>query len=301
VQRSLPTRIRRSLRRRYRRRIQATPFRLATERWRLQPTFLVIGAAKSGTTSLCSYLGDHPSVLWARTKEVVYFSREYHRGPKWYRAQFPLRARARGVEGPQVGDGSPGYLFFPHAARRAYELDPALKLVALLRDPVERAYSHHQMRKRNHPGTPPTFEAHLERELETLPRLLEEVEADPDALWSQALADSCLFRGRYMEQLDRWLELFPRDQLLVLATEDLDRDPEAAVDEVLGFLGLPPAPRRDYPRLYVREYEPMKPETRKWLAGYYAEENRRLYELLGRDLGWARPQTAATGRGARTL
>ena len=93
-------------------------------------------------------------------------------------------------------------------------------------------------------------------------------------------------RGRYAVQLERWLAVFPREQLLILPSEDLGADPETAHGTVLDFIGAPPHRLESYPRVYEREYEPMKPETRERLAAEFQELNRRLYELLGRDLGW---------------
>ena len=128
-------------------------FRLATAAHRLQPTFLIIGAQKSGTTSLHRYLSKNPAVLLASPKEVRYFHRNHERGDRWYRAQFPLRAHARLTEftvgsKPAIGEASPIYLFDPRAPGRVHAFDPSMKLIALLRDPVDRAYSHFHMQLR---------------------------------------------------------------------------------------------------------------------------------------------------------
>ena len=93
-------------------------------------------------------------------------------------------------------------------------------------------------------------------------------------------------RGRYAEQLERWLAVFPREQLLVVPSEDLLLEPERTHARVLEFLGADAHRLDSYPRVFERQYEPMRPETRSRLAEEFAEPNRRLYELLGRDLGW---------------
>jgi hypothetical protein len=93
-------------------------------------------------------------------------------------------------------------------------------------------------------------------------------------------------RGRYAEQLERWLAVFPQEQLLVLPTDDLGAEPERTHMRVLEFLGAAPHQLDSYPRVFERRYPPMVPETRERLASEFEEPNRRLYELLGRDLGW---------------
>src|SRR6187551_3563074 len=111
----------------------------ATSRWRPLPDFLVIGAQKAGTTALYAYLRWHPGIAGPSWKEVCFFDRHWWRGEAWYRGQFPLRAGER-----LVGEASPSYLFHPLAPERARSLVPGAKLVALLRDPVDRAYSQYQ-------------------------------------------------------------------------------------------------------------------------------------------------------------
>jgi hypothetical protein len=93
-------------------------------------------------------------------------------------------------------------------------------------------------------------------------------------------------RGRYAEQLDRWLGVFPREQLLVVPSEDLLGEPERTHARILEFLGAAPNRLDSYPRVFERQYEPMRPETRERLTAEFAEPNGRLYELLGRNLGW---------------
>ena len=93
-------------------------------------------------------------------------------------------------------------------------------------------------------------------------------------------------RGRYAEQLERWLAAFPSEQLLVLPSEDLLAEPEPGHALVLEFLGAEAHRLDSYPRVFERQYEPMRPETRERLAAEFAEPNRRLYALVERDLGW---------------
>ena len=173
-------------------------FGTVTARLRPLPDFLIVGAQKAGTTALYAYLRRHPSITGPSWKEVSYFDRHYLRGPAWYRGNFPLRSRGR-----IVGEASPSYLFHPDAAERAAALVPGARVIALVRDPVERAHSHYQHEVAL--GREPLpFEEALEREEERLAGELERMRADAGyfshAWWNYTY----LARGRYAEQLERW-------------------------------------------------------------------------------------------------
>lgn len=276
-------------------------FGSATSALRPLPHFLIVGAQKAGTTSLYSYLRRHPGISGPLWKEVSFFDRHFPRGEAWYRGHFPTlirRAYVRRRHGLDliVGEASPSYLFHPLAAERVAALLPEVRLIALVRDPVDRAFSHH-----NHEVAlgrePLSFEDALAREEERMRGELERIQADPryfsQAWWNHTY----LARGRYAEQLERWLAVFPRERLLVLASEDLSADPAGVYARTLEFLGARPHELDSYPRLLEREYEDMRPETREQLADYFAEPNRRLYELLGRQLSWTTKPTPLPAAG----
>lgn len=256
-------------------------FGRATSRWRPLPDFLVIGAQKAGTTALYAYLRWHPGITGPSWKEVSFFDRHWWRGEAWYRGQFPLRPKGR-----LLGEASPSYLFHPLAPGRVRSLVPDVTLVALLRNPVDRAYSHYQHEVAL--GREPlSFEDALAAEEERTRGEVERLVADPRA-FSRAWWDhTYVARGRYAEQLERWLDVFPREQLLVLLSEELGEKPGETYASVLAFLGAAPHSLEGYPRVFEREYAPMRPATRAALAETFAEPNRRLEQLLGRQLGWA--------------
>lgn len=247
------------------------------------PDFLILGAQKAGTTALYAYLRWHPSITGPSWKEVSFFDRHYRRGVAWYRGHFPLRAGGR-----VVGEASPGYLFHPLAPERVRATVPRARLIVLLRDPVDRALSHyhHEVALGREPLS---FEDALAAEPERTRGEEERMVRDP-AYFSHAWWDhSYAARGRYAEQLERWLAVFPREQLLVVTSDELAADTPAAYGRVLEFLGAPAHDLAAYPRVYEQSYGAMAAETRRRLAETFAEPNRRLYELLGRDLGWQRP------------
>jgi hypothetical protein len=254
----------------------------ATSPFRPLPDFLVLGAQKAGTTALYEYLRRHPQITGPSWKEVSFFDRHWARGESWYRGNFPNLARTRGK---LVGEASPSYVFHPLAPQRVRELLPEARLLVLVRNPVDRAlsqYNHEVALGRE----PLPFEEALDAEEERLSGEAERMAADPRYFSREWWSHTYKARGRYAEQIERWLAVFPREQLLVLPSDDLGSESARAHAQVLEFLGAQPQRLDSYPRVYERDYEPMRPETREQLVAQFEEPNRRLYELLGRDLGW---------------
>jgi hypothetical protein len=278
--------------------------RRATGFLRLLPDFLIIGAAKSGTTSLYHYLVQHPRIRRARRKEIRFFYREYARGPHWYRAHFPLALRRRWETLRHgefaTGEASPSYLFYPHAAARAHALVPDAKLIAILRNPIDRAWSQYRHKVRK--GIEPlSFEDAIAEEPARTRGEWERILADESYRGAALFHFGYLRRGLYAEQLERWLALYPRERLLVLRAEDLFADPARVIRDATDFLGLAPRDPGEFVRRFERHNadeeprEALRPETRARLASHFAEANARLYALLGRDFEWQ----AAEGRAQR--
>jgi hypothetical protein len=263
---------------------------LATAGQRPLPDFLIIGAQKAGTTALFAYLRWHPEITGPSWKEVSFFDRRYREDERAYRASFPAKPRQwlvkrRRGRWPLVGEASPSYILHPLAPQRARDLVPDARLIALLRNPVDRAYSHYQHEVRL--GREPlSFEDALDAEEDRLRGEVERMTAEPSyfshAWWNYTYAA----RGRYAEQLGRWFELFPRDQLLVLFTEELDGDTAGTYACVLDFLGARPHELGSYPRIFNHEYTSMAPATRARLEAEFEEPNRELARLLGREPPW---------------
>ena len=247
------------------------------------PDFVLIGAQKGGTTTLYRLLGQHPSVRPAARKELHYFSTQYARGLDWYRGCFP---DAEASPGTITGEGSPYYLFHPHSPRRMAETVPDVRLIAMLRNPVDRAYSHHRMLK-NMGEEPLGFEEALEAEEGRLRGELEKMLADELYVSFDHQYFSYLSRGLYVDQLLRWSGFFRRDQMLVLRSEDFFERPMETLNQVLAFLGLTKWEPEEWEIVLKGEYDGgMNPQTRRRLKGFYRPHNERLYEYLGRDMGW---------------
>jgi hypothetical protein len=266
---------------------------LATSQFRVLPDYIIIGSQRSGTSSLHSYLSAHPSVIPALVKEVHFFDRNFERGTGWYRSHFATHAyrawvgRATGTA-PRVGEATPGYIFHPLVPRRVASLLPGARLIALLRNPIDRAYSNYCHRVAQGLETISNFEEAIARE----PDRLGADDAGPlnDEAYSasERRLHSYLERGLYADQLQRWFEVFPRESILVETSEELFCDPPAVMTRVHEFLELPPHAIRRYRKLNSLSSGAMSPHTRHKLVQYFRPHNDRLYALLGRDLRWDR-------------
>src|SRR5262245_44744848 len=252
---------------------------------------------RSGTTSLYKYLQEHPDVFMPR-KEIHFFDRKWERGLAWYHSRFEGHAGQ-----PAIGEATPTYLAEPVALDRMAATIPDARLLAALRDPVDRAYSHYWME-------------HARRRD---PRTFEDAVADEIAGRGGPSRSDYLDRGRYLRQLEAVSERFPRERLCVVLFDDLRDRPGETYADVCRFLGIDDhfvpqrlgervnryvsfrsirtrGMRRQLPsvrrigriggRLNAREgaYPPMTPDTRDGLRRYFATEVDRLAEWLGRDL-----------------
>jgi hypothetical protein len=250
------------------------------------PDFIIIGTQKGGTTYLYDELVKQPGFAAARTKEIHFFDSYYHRGASWYQAFFP-RKGANGSAAILTGEASPSYLFHPQVARRALAVTPRARFIALLRNPVERAYSHYHHEVRlgyEHLS----FEEALDHESQRTTGEFERLSLD-DTYVSHAYTHfTYQARGRYLEQLQTWHRVIPREQLLVLTSEQLQNDTPGTIAQVGEFLGL-----RDWkpvqsvtPKIFP--YPELEPRLRQRLADYFKPFNEALFDYLGTDYGWNR-------------
>lgn len=184
------------------------------------PNFFIVGAARAGTTSLARYLETHPQVFIPLIKEVDFFDREenYRKGVDWYRRQF---AGAGGESA--IGDASPFYMFIPDAIPRMAALLPEARLIVLLRNPVDRAYSHYWMLRKQHP-----------RNVETRD-YREAVSAEAAGTSRNPLY---LAGGMYCAQLKHICKFYPREAVHVALFEDIRRDAATVFADVCRFLGI---------------------------------------------------------------
>ncbi|MCA9864064.1 MAG: sulfotransferase [Thermomicrobiales bacterium] len=246
------------------------------------PDFVIVGAQRGGTTSLHAYLRAHPDIKTPAKKELHFLTDRFERGPEWYIGQFPAVVPC----GTLVGEATPYALFHPCAPLRLHNVAPEARVIALLRNPVDRAYSHYlHERARGHEAL--SFEDAVRAERERLTGLEAQLASGNLTVSEAHKRASYLARGRYARQLERWLAIFPRDRLLVLRSEDLYADPETVTRRVTDFLGLPPLQGIAFSAHNATAGAPMHSATRELLAREFAQDNAQLEKILGWTDPWA--------------
>jgi Sulfotransferase domain len=255
------------------------------------PDFLIIGSQKCGTTSLYHYLIQHPCIYPAATKEVGYFDRYYSGDLHWYRSHFPSSVHKYYQHNLRnrpflTGEASTGYIVIPQALQRIAHIMPHIKLILLLRNPVDRAYSHyHHSRRRGRERC--SFEEALQQETARIGQHWQHMR--DEGVYSLEV-DYYAYRrlGIYLPQVQVLLSLFPREQVVILDNEQLARRPEAVFTQVVRFLELPPWQLRHFERHNSGSYVPMAGATRARLVEYYQPYNQALYAYLGMEFAWDR-------------
>jgi hypothetical protein len=270
----------------------ATTVGRRTSAVRMLPDFLVVGGQRCGTTSLHRALLTHPAIRPPLFhKGVHYFDVAYERGPDWYRGHFPVRALADkrvGRHGPaRTFESSGYYMHHPLAPERISADLPGVRLVVMLRDPVERAYSAHRHELERGFETE-SFERALELERQRLAGEVERIRAEPGYVSHAHRHHSYVDRGRYAGQVSRLFGLFGRDRVHVLTSEDFFTRPEPVYDRLLEFLGLPIHHPPAFEQHNARRRAPMPEAVRDRLRAEFEPHDDALAGLLGEQPGWRR-------------
>lgn len=262
-------------------------YQIATSPIRRLPDFIVIGVVKGGTTSLLKYLDQHPSIMVSVKKEIHFFDEHFDKGLLWYRQHFPLQSWSNQ---PQIltGEASPAYFCQSSLApARIHQVVPQVKLILLLRNPVDRAYSHYCHRYRRQAETETSFAKLALEEKSRLTEKLSDWSLQFDSQNNRPRL-SCyhLASGLYIIHLQNWLEYFSPQQLLVLNSDDLFKQPRQVVHQVSQFLDLPDPPNLNFPIYNSGSYKELDTGLRQKLCQFFEPYNHQLYQLLDTDFGW---------------
>jgi len=300
---------------------------------RPKPEFMLIGGAKCGTTSFSTYLPAHPQVKECEIKEPNFWSWQLCQRSQYQGLFVNPEPLLHPEANEQIGgEYSTSSLIHPLVPRRVRARLPDVKLIVLLRNPVDRAYSHYIMSQRQGMEPYKSFDEIVCEEIKEVPELLAAHQRgfmDPDyrsgahrsspdgtplrvvehnhgwpmhALRSDEelfrfYGTSYVFRSLYRDQLWRWMQLFPREQIKIIQAETLFGDRDAVMTDVVNFLNLQPY---EFPPQNLEhswgggasnyeapgDYAAMKPDTRKYLEAYFQPFNEQLFELIGECYDW---------------
>jgi hypothetical protein len=267
----------------------ARAFGSVTRSLRAKPDYLIIGTKRGGSTSLARWILAHPKVASlypAREtrKGTYYFDVNYHRGCAWYASHFPTTASLR-ARSSIVGEAVPYYLYHPLAPIRARAYAPRAKVIALLRNPVERAFGHWGERTRNGVEWLPFADA-LDAEDERIAGEEDRIIADPGYVSFAHQHYSYVDQGRYERGLARWMEHWPAHQLLFLRSEDLYRDPATIYRQVTNFLEIEPFALDEFEAWNKQVGSTPPTNQRPRLVEALTPSIEATEQLLGRSMGW---------------
>ena len=242
------------------------------------PDFIIIGAARCGTSSLHRYLNQHPNILLPFKKELSFFPHNMQYGLDWYLAHFPTVA-----DGPEfiTGEASTNYFDLPIVPPLLHRIFPETKLILLLRNPIERAISWHY-----HKVRAGSEQRSLEDAIFAEMRTLSQVKVSELGLLGYQSPNN-LLGGLYIYKIQQWFEYFNRNQMLILQSETLYENPRETMMQVWDFLGLFPHVSDEYlPHNHI-DYPAINPSLREILQTFFVPHNQMLESSLSRAFDWS--------------
>ena len=279
-----------SLNRRMRRKT-STIFRQITSTIRLLPSFIIFGVPRCGTTSLYNYLIEHPAILPALSKEIGFFELNYHKGISWYKLFFPTFFSKYQIKKEFrnkliTGEATSNYIHHPCVPSRIKTSLPDVKLIVLIRNPIDRAFSqYYKLVKLGREKL--SFEEAIKIESERIKDETEKMLQNENYYSLKYHNYSYLTAGIYAERLEMWIKLFSKDQILILKSEDLYEDPKSTYEKTLEFLNLPKYELQNFKKFNYYEDQPdMDKSIRQKLIEFYKPHNEKLYKLLDRNFNW---------------
>ena len=271
-------------------------YRKLTSRLRTFPHFIIIGVGRAGTTALYSYLIQHPSIHSALAddeklaSDIHFFEYMESDSISWYKSHFPiLLPKLNSQKHHKItGEFTSTYFYHPDVPERIYQLVPRVKLIVILRNPIDKIYStYYQQFRYGEVST--SFEETIDAEL----RRIKILEGNPDLRsqhpgFSNFVSQNILRHGIYADYFINWFELFNKKQILILNADDLKKDTKNTLQQVFEFLDVEDHPIENLSHISARKYPKLNDITRKKLIEFYKPHNERLNKLLQRNFQWDR-------------
>lgn len=254
-----------------------------TAKYRILPNFIIIGAKRCGTTSLYHHLGEHPCIIRAKRDNVGFFNNNFELGLNYYKSFFPsIWSKNRIISKEKyfmTFDVTTGYLLNPIVATNISETIPDVKLILIVRNPVDRAYSEYNLITNQK-----SFEELISDEINKTDR------GNNNTLGNVidfTKNESFLLRkGMYAKQLFPWFKIFPKDQFLILSAEDYAVTPQKVYNDIFKFLGLPQYQITNMQKVNKGSYAQMNTPTRELLVNYFRRYNDDFFKLIGKSFDW---------------
>tara|TARA_B110000196_G_C21153068_1_gene671060 strand:+ start:2295 stop:3269 length:975 start_codon:yes stop_codon:yes gene_type:complete len=258
---------------------------------RVLPDFILCGAPRCGTTSIYEGLSEHPNIFSAKVKEIYFFDGNFHRGENWYRYHFPPKLKKFIIKKILrkkfvTGEATPFYLIHPHAAQRIKKINSKTKLIVILRNPIDRAYSHFSSAIKNGKENF-SFEESIKEEENRIKGEMEKMIDDESYYSSEIYYKRAYFlQGLYYNDLNQWMKVFPKNQFLIINSEEFFKNPSKNFNEIFKFLEISQIKNKKYVQFHLGKYLPMNQETREQLIKFYKPYNEKLYNLIGEKFDW---------------
>lgn len=264
-------------------------FKALTKSIRIKPTYLIIGASRSGTTAMYDYLSKNRYGYRSPHKELHFFDKYFHKGILWYRGNFPTIFHKFYLEKILhkkivTGEATARYLLLPLVAKRISKCLPDIKLIVMVRNPIERAFSHYR-REFEKDNESRTFNAVVETEIKYLSSLPQNFNNnDLEEYAERFLKAPYLGRSLYNQQLQMWLKYFNKKQILLVKSEDFYQDPWSSLDKIYSFLAT-----KNYsnsPKLKIKQNASgykvtLDPNIKKKLNDFFSPHNQMLKKEWG--------------------
>jgi len=253
---------------------------------RLLPNFIIVGAVRCGTTSLYYNICEHSCVLAAAYDEIGFFDSNYELGINWYKSMFPTKFKRKKIELKTgiciTGEDTPFYFWDKKSIERIKKEIPKIKLIILLRNPIDRAYSNYHLGVRLGSESL-SFEDSIKKEIELLEK---NNDIESDGIEKFLRPRSYIAKGLYHNQIKNWFKIFSKDQILVLSTENLAKKPHQTLEQIFNFLDLPNEQIKNLQNRKVGNYQKMNEDTRQFLRKLFKPHNEKLFKFLEKKFEW---------------
>ena len=255
--------------------------------FRVLPNFLVIGVGRGGTTSLYEYLGQHNCITKSAYDEIGYFDDNFHLGINWYRSMFPTTFHKKKIIAKYGNfltfEVTPWYIRKPWITERIQDIVKNVKIIAVLRNPIDRTYSHYHLALRDNTISK-SFDEIVDQDIDILKKS-SSLDRDKN-YFNNVVQNSFLARSFYAEQLEHWFKIFNKKNILTVSSESLSKNTQNTLNIIFSFLNLNHQNIPNLEKMNVGKYPPMSNTIHKKLFDYFYEYNEKLFDLIDERYDW---------------